>query len=113
MSHPVVDVLVAVYVPLARALRPVDINRLHRTEVAVVVCDPAWEDVEGTCVKLVRPRVGSSLYAGFRHWLILFSLYLKDVSMNSLVPSGPRRRSLIGPRFGSNISSNEKNRQHS
>ena len=56
VPHPVIYILVAVNIPLARAFRPVYIDRLDLAEVAVIVGDAAREDVEGTLVKGVGVR---------------------------------------------------------
>jgi hypothetical protein len=53
VAEPIVDVLVVVEVPDARALRALDVDRLFRSPGSVVRGDPKWQSPLGTLVVFV------------------------------------------------------------
>src|SRR5262245_3892649 len=82
VSHPVVDVLAAVDVPLAGAARALHIQR-ERREVPAVVGDAARDDA--SCALPARPRAGQGLPIPLAHCLPHYA-----VSSTRAAAIGPR-----------------------
>ena len=54
MSHPVVNILIAIHVPLVRAVSTIYVDRFERAEIAVVMSNAARKYFQRSHVKLMR-----------------------------------------------------------